>query len=255
MRATTATTATTATHIAPAAPAIRVVVAALRLAAAALVVVAIVVQLQRSLEVWSAQGAPDIPTKLVNFFSFFTIQSNVIAAVALAIGGVLLLRSGASDPRWFAVLRVCATTYIATTGVVFNLLLRGFELPQGATVIWTSEVMHVVIPILVVLDWLFAPGRRRLGFGVIGTVVIYPVVWAVYTMVRGPFVTDAVTGATSWYPYPFLNPDTSPNGYLSVAFYVVLIAVLIGAVGAGAIAVSRTGRAGRAAASDAASAG
>jgi len=240
MRATTATAATTT---AATTTAIRVAVAALRLGAAALVVVAIAAQLQRSLEVWSTQGVPDIPTKLVNFFSFFTIQSNIIAAVSLAIGGVLVVRSRAADPHWFAVLRVCATTYIATTGVVFNLLLRGLALPQDTTVVWTSEVMHVVIPIVVVLDWLIAPGRRRLGFGAIGVVVIYPIIWAAYTMVRGPWVADAVSGATSWYPYPFLSPDTSPNGYFSVAFYIVLIAVLIGAVGAGAIAVSRTGRA------------
>lgn len=220
----------------------RLAVAVARLAVALLTVVAIAVQLQRSIEVWTAQGASDIAVKLVNFFSFFTVQSNLIAAASLAIGGVLLVRGRVADPRWYAVVRVCATTYIATTGVVFNLLLRGYELPQGETVLWTSEVMHVAIPLVVVLDYLFAPGRRRVGFGVIGIVVAYPIVWAIYTMVRGPFVTDAVTGATSWYPYPFLNPNTAANGYVTVALYIVVIAVIIGAVGAGAIVLSRARR-------------
>jgi len=215
---------------------------AVRIAGAVLVIVAVIVQLQTSLAFWNGQNAPDIATKVVNFFSFFTIQSNLVAAASLAIGAVLLTRRGATDTQWYAVLRACATTYIVTTGVVFNLLLRGIELPQGSTVPWTSEVMHVVIPIVVLLDWLFAPGRRRLDFRVVGIIVIYPIVWAAYTMIRGPFVTDAVTGATSWYPYPFLNPDTSENGYLSVAFYVVLIAVLIGAAGTGVVAISRIRR-------------
>lgn len=215
---------------------------AVRIAGAALVVVSVVVQFQRSLEVWAGQGAPDMPTKIVNFFSFFTVQSNLIAAASLAIGAVLLVRSRATDTRWYAVLRACATTYIVTTGVVFNLLLRGIELPQGSTVPWTSEVMHVVIPVVVLFDWLFAPGRRRLEFSTVGIIVIYPIVWAAYTMIRGPFVADAVTGATSWYPYPFLNPDTSQNGYLSVAFYVLLIAVVIAAAGTGVVAVSRIRR-------------
>ena len=217
----------------------RLVFALLRALAAALTVAAIVTQLLRSLEVWNTAGAPDVGTKLVNFFSFFTIQSNIVAAVAFAIGAVLLLRGGAVDPRWFAVLRACATTYIATTGIVYNLLLRGIELPQGTTVVWANEVLHVVVPVLALLDWLFAPGRRRLGWGVVAVIVIYPIVWAAYTMIRGPFVHDALTGATSWYPYPFLNPDISPNGYLSVAFYVLLIAVIIGAAGTGIVAISR----------------
>ncbi len=216
--------------------------AVLRAAAAALTVAAVVAQLVRSLEVWSAAGAPDVGTKLVNFFSFFTIQSNIVAAVSLAVGAVLLLRSRAEDPRWYGVLRACATTYIATTGIVYNLLLRGIELPQGTTVAWSNEVLHVVVPVLVVLDWFLSPGRRCLGWGVVGVIVVYPIVWAAYTMIRGPFVHDALTGATSWYPYPFLNPDTSPNGYLSVAFYVLLIAVVIGAAGTGVVAVSRARR-------------
>jgi hypothetical protein len=212
-----------------------------RLATAVLVAVAVVVQLQASLASWADAGIVDVGTKLVNFFSFFTIQSNLLAGATMAIGAVVLIRArrGAVDPGWFAVLRVCATTYIFTTGVVYNLLLRGIELPQGSTVPWTNEVLHVVAPILLLLDWLFAPGRRRLGFGVVGIIVIYPIVWAAYTMIRGPFVTDAVTGATSWYPYPFLNPDTSENGYLSVAFYVLLIAVVIAAAGTGVTAISR----------------
>lgn len=216
---------------------------AYRSAGAILTVVAIVVQLQTSLGTWSDQGIQDVGTKLVNFFSFFTIQSNVVTAVTLAIGAVLLARSGATEPRWFGVLRACATTYIVTTGIVYNLLLRGIELPQGTTVPWTNEVLHVVVPIVMLVDWLFAPGRRRLGFGVVGVIVVYPIVWAAYTMIRGPLVQDELTGA-NWYPYPFLNPDTSENGYLTVALYVLLIAAIIGAAGTGVVAISRIRRRG-----------
>ena len=70
-------------------------------------------------------------------------------------------------------------------------------------------------------------------------IVIYPIVWVVYTMIRGPLTPNEITGESYWYPYPFLNPDTSPNGYLSVSFYVVLIALVIVAVGAGIAWISR----------------
>lgn len=222
----------------------RPLVVAVRIVAAAVILTAVSVQFAVSQSYWRDQGVSDIGAKVVNFFSFFTIQSNLVGAATLAVGAVVLIRGGLRgvDPQWFAVLRACATTYLVTTGVVYNLLLRGIELPQGQTVAWTNEVLHVVAPILLLLDWLVAPGRRRLEFSTVGIIVIYPIVWAAYTMVRGPFVSDALTGATSWYPYPFLNPDTSPNGYLSVAFYILLIAVVIAAAGTGVVAISRVRR-------------
>jgi hypothetical protein len=138
------------------------------------------------------------------------------------LAAIWLLRGG--DSARIAVLRLCVATYMATTGVVYNLLLRGIELPQGQTVPWSNEVLHVVAPLLLVLDWLLAPGRRRVEWKAIGAVVAFPIVWAVYTLIRGPIA--------GWYPYPFLDPSLAPTGYASVAFYVVLIAVIIGGVGA-----------------------
>jgi len=216
----------------------RAVFAVLRLLGAAAIVAAVVAQLLRSLEVWGQDPSADVGFLLVGFFSFFTIDSNIAAAVVLLLGaGILLLRRG-DDPRWFAVLRLCVVTYMVVTGIVYNLLLRGIELPQGSTVPWSNEVLHVVGPLLLLLDWLLAPGRAPLPWRALWAVVAFPIVWAVYTLVRGPLAIDSRTGEP-WYPYPFLNPANSPNGYLSVAFYVVLIALIIGAVGAGAIWVSR----------------
>ena len=216
---------------------------ALRVAGALAGAAAIVGQLIVSLDFWTATEVRDISTSVTNFFSFFTIQANVASAVTLAIGAVLLLRGGADavDPRWYGVLRACVTTYMVTTGVVYNLLLRGVELPQGSTLGWSNEVLHVVIPIVLLVDWLFAPGRRRLGWGVVGIIVIYPIVWIAYTLIRGPFIFNDLTQASGWYPYPFLNP-LGEGGYGTVALYSAIIAVLIGAVGVGVVAISRTGK-------------
>jgi hypothetical protein len=131
------------------------------------------------------------------------------------------------------------TTYMFTTGLVYNLLLRGVELPQGATLEWSNEVLHVIAPLYVVLDWLLAPGRTPIAAKRLWGILVFPIVWVVYTLVRGPLVMDYVLGKNYWYPYPFLNPETSPNGYASVAFYVVLIALVIGAAAAGVLWISR----------------
>jgi hypothetical protein len=58
-------------------------------------------------------------------------------------------------------------------------------------------------------------------------------------MIRGPLAYNDVLGEPTWYPYPFLNPANSTEGYVSVAFYVILIATIIGLVGAAVIWVTR----------------
>lgn len=201
----------------------------LRLAAAGLVLAAIVAQLIRSIEnTIAAEG--DVGFVLQNFFSFFTIESNVLAVLAFLAGGVAVAL-GRAESRGLTIFRLVATTYMTVTFIVYNLLLRGIELPQGQTVPWSNEILHVVGPLLLVADWLFAPGRTRLEWRHVGVVVIWPIVWAAYTLIRGPIV--------EWYPYPFLDPGNSTNGYLSVAFYVILIAGVMVGVGAAGIWVTR----------------
>ncbi|MFD5224105.1 Pr6Pr family membrane protein [Microbacterium sp. NPDC058342] len=216
-----------------------------RLAASALGFAAIIGQLALTVGIalhaetdWGAH----LPTVTVNFFSFFTILSNLGAAVLLAVGAVWAWTAGrdaAREPRWLAVSLCCAATYMIITGVVYNVLLRGIPLPQGSTLGWSNEVLHVVIPLFLLADVLFAPRRRMLSWSTIGVVAAFPIVWVVYTLVRANLVLAPGTGDPYWYPYPFLNPHVTPGGYLGVAGYVVGIAVAIIAVGAGVVWLTR----------------
>ncbi len=202
----------------------------IRLSAAALAVAAIVAQLVRTLEIAlaadTAWGA-HLPTVFANFFSFFTILSNVLAAVVLAVGGIwgLTHRDARVEPTWLATLLVCASTY-------------GIALPQGATVAWSNEVLHVVIPLVLLADVLFAPRRRALGWGTVGIAAIFPIVWVVYTLLRANLVTAPATGNPWWYPYPFLDPALN-GGYGGVALWVLLIAAIILATAALVVGIGR----------------
>lgn len=216
----------------------RVLFIVIRLAAAIAGVAAIVGQLVTTYNFWTALGIQNRSVLFVNFFSFFTIDSNVAAVVVFAIGAVVLIRNQ-SDPRWFALLRACAVTYMTVTFVVYNLLLRGIELPQGTTLAWSNEVLHVVAPLLLVLDWFFAPGRQRLEWKDVRVIVAFPIVWVIYTLIRGPLAYNETAHKPTWYPYPFLDPSLSQEGYWSVLFYVILIAGVIIGTGAGVIWVSR----------------
>lgn len=215
-----------------------------RLAASVLAVAAIVAQLVRTLEIaLSSETAwgSHLPTVVANFFSFFTILSNVLAAVVLAIGGIWALtnrKTTSAEPRLLAVLLVCASTYMIVTGVVYNTLLRGIELPQGSTVLWSNEVLHVVVPLIMLVDLLFAPRRRALGWSAVGITAIFPIVWVAYTLIRANLVIAPATGKHWWYPYPFLDPHLN-GGYGGVALWVLLIAAIIIATAAFVVWVGR----------------
>ncbi|GLK17434.1 Pr6Pr family membrane protein [Herbiconiux flava] len=197
----------------------------IRVVAAGVVIAAIVGQLVYSLDV-----VPDVAHFLVNFFSYFTILSNALAAIALLVGGYFSF-TVRRDPAWFNLSLAAIVTYMATTGVVYNLLLRSITLEQGRTLAWSNEVLHLIAPIYIVLVWILSPGKSPLRWSALWAIVAFPIAWAVYTMIRGPLV--------GWYPYPFLDPS-QPGGYGAVAVYVLGIAGFIGLMGCAVVALSRT---------------
>ncbi|NNG98143.1 Pr6Pr family membrane protein [Gordonia araii NBRC 100433] len=207
---------------------------------AAVILAAIVAQFVKSTDSAAALGR-DVGTTVANFFSFFTILSNLSAATVLAWAAIWWFTRGRNDsqPRSLAVALACVTTYMAVTGIVYNTLLRNVELPQGSEAVpWSNEVLHLIGPAFLVVDLVVGPPRRRLGWKTILLVIGFPIAWVVYTLVRGPLTTNPATGDDWWYPYPFLDPH-GPGGYPSVAVYVLAIAVVFTAVAAGVVWVDR----------------
>lgn len=214
-----------------------------RLLGATLILAAITTQLVLTVQNTLAATTPygsHLPTVIANFFSYFTILSNVSAVVALAVSAVWLLRAAADDraePRGIAVLLACVSTYMIVTGIVYNILLRNIS-QVGISAPWVNEVLHVVGPLILLADVILAPRRRRLGWGALAPIAAFPILWAGYTLIRANFITGPATGNPWWYPYPFLDPHQD-GGYLTVALYIVGIAVAILAVGAGVIWAAR----------------
>lgn len=215
----------------------------LRVLCAVLILVAVWQQAATTVAAAHANGWP-LPTVIANFFSFFTILSNVVAMLVLFVAGLRSLGVfGASgrrlpEPRWLAFALACATSYMVLTGIVYNVLLRQISLDQGTTVPWSNEVLHVVAPVFMALDLFFAPGRLGLRWSSVFGVLVFPMVWIGYTLVRGPLITAPTTGNPWWYPYPFLDPHLQ-GGYLGVVAYIVAIAVAIALLAWGVVAVGR----------------
>ncbi|MGZ0712704.1 Pr6Pr family membrane protein (plasmid) [Coraliomargarita sp. W4R53] len=201
------------------------------------VVITVAVLAQASVTIGGATDAGrEVLTTTINFFSFFTILSNVAAAMVLVWASVWFFavgRSGDPEPRGLALALASVSTYMIVTGVVYNTLLRSIELPQGTTVPWSNEVLHLVAPLFLLADVFLAPRRRPLRWRAILEILAFPIVWVIYTLTRGPFVTNPVTGDGWWYPYPFLDPHSATTGgYGGVAIYVIGISVAICAVAA-----------------------
>ena len=106
-----------------------------------------------------------------NFFSFFTIQSNILAAAMLAL--CVAVRREERDPPFDAV-RVAVTLYIAITGVVFALLLAGLQEELQTTIPWVDFVVHKLVPLVLVVDWLLDPPMHRLSPRVAIAWLVYP---------------------------------------------------------------------------------
>ncbi|KUG61442.1 MULTISPECIES: Pr6Pr family membrane protein [Kocuria] len=215
--------------------------AAARVLAGLALLAAVAGRLQAYLRFWIERGDQALAVDVANFFSYFTIQTSLFHAVVFGIGAWFLLARQGAEPGRFAALRAAATTYTVTTGVVYNALLRSLPQEVGLEQPWANEVLHTIVPAYALLDWLFAPGRSRVRWRTVAGIVVYPVLWAVYTLVRAPWVLDEGTGNPWWYPYPFLDPNEAAGGYGAVAVWIAVLAVAITATAAVLVGVSRRG--------------
>jgi hypothetical protein len=200
---------------------VRRVSAVARLTAAVVCVAALVARL-----VWSLGVSGPI---VANFFSYFTMQSAIAAAVLWTIGGVVALRHPV-DPPWLVAARAVVTSYQIVAGIVFALLtigssIRGLPMP----VPFSSDVLHYWLTLFAILDWVLAPGRPTPTWRPVRVLFVYPVLWGVYTYVRGESV--------GWFPYFFLDPALSST--TETVGYLALAAALIVAAFAGLTALGR----------------
>jgi hypothetical protein len=140
--------------------------------------------------------------RVIRFFGYFTILSNLLVA---GTSWAVALSRAPLESRLRRVLYVDALIGIAVTGIVHWVLLRPLLSLDGADW-WADKALHVGVPLLAVAAWLAVGLRGRVRSGEVGWAVIPPVLWLVYTLVRG--------AATDFYPYPFLDADA--RGYPAV---------------------------------------
>jgi hypothetical protein len=147
-----------------------------------------------------------------NFFSFFTVQANIIA-VSVFLASAFATYAGKKS-IWLDFFRGASTFFMVVTGIVFALLLSGLEGVQLTAVPWDNTVLHYMIPIAAAVDWIMDPPVRRFAYRQALVWLTFPILYVIYSLFRGPLV--------NWYPYPFLNPAN--GGYTQVLITSLLIA-------------------------------
>lgn len=152
--------------------------------------------------------APVIET-VVRFVSYFTIESNGLAALAFL---VLLVGRRTALGRWVGQQSVLTaiTLYMTVVGLVYNIFLRSMWKPGGLA--WVNdELLHSLLPVLWVIYWLlYVSAKRRLLWKVVPSWMLYPLGYCIYTIIIGL--------KSGWYPYPFLDADVL--GYPRVLIHI-----------------------------------
>jgi hypothetical protein len=165
----------------------------------------------------SSTDAPavPVPTGLVRFVGYFTVQSNVLVLIA----AVSVALDPERDGRFWRVLRLDALLGISVTGLVFGAALAPHLHPTGLGW-WVNVAFHYLSPLMTFTGWSAFGPRPRIDARTLAWVFVWPVAWIVYTFVRGAIV--------DWYPYPFL--DVGEIGFVFAilnAGAVILLAMLL----------------------------
>ena len=163
---------------------------------------------------------PDIAVyRTANFLSYFTILSNLLAAISLTMPtiwptsriGMFFARPG---------VRTAVTLYMSVTAATYIAILAALWKPQGWQ--WVADTtLHYVAPALILLDWLLFTPKGAVRWSSVPLWLIFPLGYGVYSIVRGPIA--------SFYPYPFL--DASVLGMSKVMVNMAAMSALFAILG------------------------
>jgi uncharacterized protein YacL len=142
----------------------------------------------------------------INFFSFFTVQVNTLVVIVFLISAIFL---ALNKSKKLDNLRSATTVLILMVGIGFALLLAGLEGVALTAVPWDNTVLHYIIPVAVLVDFIIDSPQTKQRFKKLLIWLVYPAAYVTYTLIRGATV--------GWYPYPFLNPANSSYAQVLVA--------------------------------------
>ncbi len=138
-----------------------------------------------------------------NFFVFFTNLSNYVCFGMMLAECIQSCRKKGNGYVTVApALKFISMQSILLTFLVFNFLL-GSTFGYGIS----SILLHIVLPILYVLDWLLFYERKTVKWLYPVLSVTFPLAYVAFIYIRAA-IWKFDTTAAYLYPYFFLNPET-----------------------------------------------
>ncbi|MFJ9818762.1 Pr6Pr family membrane protein [Streptomyces sp. NPDC101151] len=158
--------------------------------------------------------------------SYFSIQTNILLTVVMLLSASRAWRARRPLPS-----SVTGATllYALVTALVYHLLLSHTTPPFLMTdatappVRWhaqwaTLQILHTVVPLAALLDWLFLTPAARLHLRQAAAWLLYPLAYLAFSFIRAALLPPSTPAR---YLYPFLDVDA--HGYRSTLANALLI--------------------------------
>jgi hypothetical protein len=169
----------------------------------------------------------------LNLFSYYTIQSNLLVAAALALSIRGLVKSQEDSPL-LVIFKSGTVLWILVTSIVYHLMLSGLWHPHGL-IAFANLALHYLTTLGMVLNWLIFEKKGRYK-------VIFSIYWLSYPFcyILGSWLRGCLTG---FFPYWFFNPTRPyPDGAGSLGTMLMIVGLLaLGFYGLGLLIVLMDG--------------
>ncbi len=160
---------------------------------------------------------------IIRFFSYFTIQANILVALVLT---AFAIKSGPDEWLVHPFVRSAVAAYIAMVGLIYVALLRHLWTPTGAQ--WIADVvLHYVTPVGYLVFWFACVRKSGLRWYDPLLWLIYPLFYLGFVLVRGKM--------SGFYPYAFIDAKTL--GYADVAANTAGLLIVCAALGGLLVAI------------------
>lgn len=130
----------------------------------------------------------------IQFFSYFTILTNILVSYYFTRKFLILIEAIRGQILPGALTAV--TVYIFIVGLLYQVLLRHLWKPEGMQFL-VDELLHSIIPILVVIYWALYENRHAVSYTHIFKFLPFPLIYCFLVLIRGQY--------SGFYPYPFID--------------------------------------------------
>lgn len=180
---------------------------------------------------WFVQDKGDYT---LNFFSFFTIQTNIFVAIWFLVLAIYHDQEGKKTSKWCGpYMALGVTTLITITGLIYNTMLLPTQINMKGFYFWfTSVIENMIAPIVMIVYFLAFMTKEK------GSVLetkaflkdklimfyIYPIIWLVVMLIRGEFRYRV--GKAFAYQYFFINVHKKSYGLAGWVWLIIALAII-----------------------------